>query len=103
MNFSQENIERFGERDYRELRVNPQHGRAGTVFHFTAFRLEEHQMVRVVIRGPGHYIIYNSEQKTDDDGSLDYLKLHLTATVDWPLGIYTFSVDDKEMTFKLEK
>jgi len=103
MNFTPGSIERFGERDYRELRVNPQHGRAGTVFHFTAFRLDERQTVRVVIRGPGHYVVYNCEQETDDDGSLDYLGLHLTASADWPLGTYTFSVDDKEVAFTLTK
>ena len=102
MSFPPRDIVKFGERDHRELRVDPQYGQAGTSFHFRAFHFKPHQRVRAVIKGPKHYIVYNHELDTDDSGSIDYIELHLVAAHDWPRGAYTFSVDDKEATFEIK-
>lgn len=94
---------RFGQRGRQELRVEPQFGRIGTQFHFNAFYFERRKPVRVIIQGPGHLVLYSTLLTTDDDGSIAYVKLTITAGKDWPLGTYTFSVDGISETFILTR
>jgi hypothetical protein len=94
---------RFGQRGRQELRVDPQYGKTGTQFHFNAFRFDRRKSVRVVIQGPGHFVLYSALLTTDDDGSIGYVGLTLTATNDWPLGTYTFSVDGIAEMFVLTR
>jgi hypothetical protein len=56
-----------------------------------------------VIQGPGRYVIYDNILETDDDGSIDYVGLHFTASGSWPVGAYIFSVDDLEETFEVKR
>lgn len=94
---------RFGQRGRQELRVEPQFGRIGTQFHFNAFHFERRKSVRVIIQGPGQLVLYSTMLTTDDDGSIAYVRLTLTAGNDWPLGTYTFSVDGISEKFVLTR
>ncbi len=93
----------FGQRDRKELRVDPQRGKVGTQFHFNAFHFEPRKSVRVVIQGPRNFIVYSGSIATDDDGSINYFGLSYTASGDWPLGTYTFSVDGLSTKFTLTR
>ena len=93
----------FGERERQELRVDPKLGRADTQFHFKAFHFERRKMVKVVIEGPKNFVVFDSLLITDDDGSIGRDRLILTASRDWPLGVYTFSVDGLSETFVLTR
>ena len=94
---------RFGERGRKEMRVDPQRGKIGTRFDFKAFHFERGKMVKVVIKGPGDFLVYSGSIATDDDGSINYFRLSYTAGGDWPLGKYTFSVDGLSIPFTLTR
>lgn len=92
----------FIQRERQELRVEPQMGQAGTAFHFRAFHFEPRSTVRVIVKGPRKFIVCDRWMDTDEDGSIGRA-LTLTASRDWPLGDYTFSVDGLAMKFVLTR
>lgn len=90
----------FGQRDWQELRVEPTYGKIGTVFSFKALRFERHKKVKVVIKGPGDFLVHSDLTTTDEDGSI---RLSYTASGDWHPGKYTFSVNGFSKTFDVSE